>query len=447
MKRLRISFLLLAAAIVVITNFNPSIVFAIDDATYDFFAENDIIFYDPTDSAVPSTCYSGVGGNLSAPAPTALVGSTNQEKVWNYFIARGLTPIAAAGAMGNISHETSSFDPYAGESGDVSWSQSIENVGFGLIQWTNTGGAGANGRRGKVIQHLKDNGITGPSKENADKALLLELNWLWDGEYGKSTWQEQVNAESSVGGNPEIASYRKPYSDNRAPSQVGNGSTMVFHSLVERSNDTPDMLQGRINSAAKFLTQFGNQAIGCAAGGLIPGGITDYQQARGLLVEFIEYVKQKTGSSVPDVPATITPDQPLGTPGSNFDKMCDGVSCGQCTALSMWFTKYKTDYTTYGSGNGIDVVYKLMEIPANVAAGLKHGAEPQPYSIFSWKGSGVEGHTGVVLGVFEDGSILIMENNVNHRQLRVKKYTKQGWQELLLRGEYSFAYVGDKLKL
>ena len=438
-------FIFILTAIICFGAASP--VYAIDDATLDFYAENDIKFYDPLGSQEfgPAGCSPG-GGDLSAPAPTTLTGGTNQEKVWNYFIFRGLTPVAAAGAMGNIEQENGAFDPYAGENGDTTWNQSVERVGFGLIQWTNTGGAGAGGRRGKLIQYLKDNGVTSPSRDNIDRALLLQLNWLWDGEYGRMTWQEQLNAESTYEGNTAIASYNSNYSANRAPSQVGNGTAMLFHSLVERSNDTPNMLQERIDSAKKFFEQFGNTSTNCAAGALAQGGITDPMQARALLVEFIDYVRQRTGSSVPNVPANITIGQALGTPGQNFDKQCEGVSCGQCTALSMWFTRYKTEYTTYGGGNGIDVVSRLMDIQANKTAGLQHGSEPQPYSIFSWSGSGSAGHTGVVLGVFDDGAILIMENNIASHQLRVQKYSREQWQAKLLRGEYSFAYVGDKLK-
>jgi beta-N-acetylhexosaminidase len=195
----------------------------------------------------------GGSGDLSGSAPTSLTGSTNQEKTWNYFKSRGLTDVAAAGAMGNMEQEDSTFNPYLGEGGDTSWNQSVENKGFGLIQWTNTGGAGAKGRRGRIIQHLIDNGISTPDPAKVDDALLLELNWLWDGEYGKMTWQEPLNDETTVDGDPSVS-----FSANN----VGNGSAMLFHALVERSADDTTGKQQRIDSAKKFLDQFGGTGGG-----------------------------------------------------------------------------------------------------------------------------------------------------------------------------------------
>ncbi|NCU38889.1 hypothetical protein EOL96_07625, partial [Candidatus Saccharibacteria bacterium] len=59
------------------------------------FLENNIGTYG---NYAPPLCVTA--GDLTAPAPTSLTGETNAEKVWNYFIQRGLTPVAAAGAMG-----------------------------------------------------------------------------------------------------------------------------------------------------------------------------------------------------------------------------------------------------------------------------------------------------------------------------------------------------------
>jgi len=231
-------------------------------------------------NVISTTSATQSAGSLSAAAPTSLTGSNPEEKVWNYFIARGLTPVAAAGAMGNMAQEDASFDPYVGESGDTSWSQSVANVGFGLIQWTNTGGAGANGRRGKLIQYLENNGVTKPDRSPAgiDKALLLELNWLWDGEYGKNTWQDPVMAETTVDGD----------STKQSPlvtaDQKGNGSAMVFHAAVERSADGSKGLQERIDSAKDYLAKFGRLVgVSNCNGTVNLGGNGDIAKTAGLL--------------------------------------------------------------------------------------------------------------------------------------------------------------------
>lgn len=246
--------------------FSVSVVYT--DNTYaancdiNFYSNNDILFYNPC----ASTC-SVDGGFLNGPAPTRLIGSSNAEKTWNYFIERGLSPIAAAGAMGNIQHE-SGFNPWIGESGSTSIDPTDMGVGFGLIQWTNTDG-NANGRRAGVIRAMESAGINLSNinqndQSQTDTALLVQLNWLWDGEYGRMTWQEELNAETKIEGDTSIASFNSTYSSQRAASQVGNGATLLFHALVERSNDTPDRLQGRIDSAKEWFSKFSGDTTNCS---------------------------------------------------------------------------------------------------------------------------------------------------------------------------------------
>ena len=239
------------------------------EARADFYSQNDIQFIDPCESG--GACASGIG-TLTGPPPTSLRGEDNAEKTWNYFRDRGLSPIAAAGAMGNIEHE-SGFNPWIGESGSTSISPSTMGVGFGLIQWTNTDG-NANGRRAGIINAMQTAGINlGNINQNdqaqTDIALMTQLNWLWDGEYKEMTWQEPVNNETKIDGDTNIASYHPAYSSQRAESQVDNGTTLLFHALVERSGDTPSMLQERVDGAKAWLDKFSGGGPGgdCATGG------------------------------------------------------------------------------------------------------------------------------------------------------------------------------------
>ena len=83
----------------------------------------------------------------------ALTGSNNQEKIWNYFKAKGLTEIGIAGLMGNLQAESglnpknmqNSYESKLGFN-DETYTSSIDNgsytnfvqdqVGYGLAQWT-----------------------------------------------------------------------------------------------------------------------------------------------------------------------------------------------------------------------------------------------------------------------------------------------------------------------
>lgn len=340
----------------------------------EFYSDNDIPYFDICgDGGTGGVCAAG-SGSLTGPAPTQLVGESNPEKVWNYFIGRGLTPIAAAGAMGNMVQESAAFDPWAGEGGNRTINKGLINVGFGIIQWTNTGGD-SQGRRYQVMAHMEDNGLRldATDKSQNDKALLSELNWLWDGEYKAMTWQAGVNAEKKVEGDPS-----KSFQDNN----TGNGSTMMFHKLVERSGDQTSGKQERIDSAKDFLKKFGGSSEGCTSA---EGGLTEDQAKKFMM----NYGENKNNDSIKAMNAGS------GKPWTG----CPGGPMSNCVSFSAFFTNKFTNLD-YKGGDGKNVVPNLA------AAGAKTGTEPRLYAIFS-NGFGADaGHTGVILGI--KGNTLIV---------------------------------------
>ena len=82
-----------------------------------------------------------------------LTGKTNEEKIWNYFIGKGLSKAGAAGLMGNLFAESAlnpknlqnSFEKKL-EHTDDSYTAAVDNgtysnfvrdsAGYGLAQWT-----------------------------------------------------------------------------------------------------------------------------------------------------------------------------------------------------------------------------------------------------------------------------------------------------------------------
>jgi murein DD-endopeptidase MepM/ murein hydrolase activator NlpD len=82
--------------------------------------------------------------SIACGGSTMLVGSDNPEKVWHFLIGKGLTPIQAAGAMGNLQFE-GGFNPRRVEDG---WGFPKEmdtmppnkgpqgQPGYGIVQWT-----------------------------------------------------------------------------------------------------------------------------------------------------------------------------------------------------------------------------------------------------------------------------------------------------------------------
>jgi hypothetical protein len=370
----------------------PLNVFAVATANYDpsFYAQNDILLYNPTDVACSSSGGT-VSGSLTGANPTSLTGATNQAKTWGYFIARGLTPVAAAGAMGNIAQE-SNFSASAKEA--------RSNGGLGIIQWTAS-------RRTNLENAATKAGV---DLTNNDAALLFELNYLWDGEYNAMTWQKQVNAETTIEGNTAIASYNSKFSSQKAPSQAGNGSTMVFHSLVERSNDVPTdadkypgagVLTGRIDKARGFLQQFGGASTssGSCSTNVSSTGLT-FDQAVTLAKKIEDNWKANY----------------CGSGSIKAGMYCDWTT-GYCTAGPAWMavTTAPNPSKVPGIPNGVDVANRFITVDSGVyTAANPDGSNIQPFSIWSFgagSSSGEPGHTGTIVGVGTDGSIVTLEQN------------------------------------
>lgn len=94
-----------------------------------------------------------------------------------------------------------------------------------------------------------------------------------------------------------------------------------------------------------------------------------------------------------------------GCPGEFF---CPDDYINQCTAFTYYFnTKFITTGT--GRGNGEDVVGYLLSDHSDKYTQV-YSSNIQPFSIYSLDGN--YGHTGVILGVGSDGSIIVGEANV-----------------------------------
>jgi hypothetical protein len=128
-----------------------------------------------------------------------LSGNDNPEKIWNFFIQKGLSPQNAAGFLGNIQAE-SGFNPKLVEyafskkphlSDTLPPAQNkLGQPGYGLIQWTFPT------RRDKLQQKVD----TDPQKRIAgDISLQLELIWEeLNGGFKKSTLDPLRNAKTAT---------------------------------------------------------------------------------------------------------------------------------------------------------------------------------------------------------------------------------------------------------
>lgn len=131
-------------------------VFAFDEG---FYGTNDVIYFDPDAVAC-------------APpgSSTTLIGDSNEEKAWNFFIAKGLTPEQTAGIIGNLMQESGMIPD--NQENNKPW----PTGGWGIAQWTGS-------RRTDISKAVIGAGLPYTNEstpaDKIDPLLAFELDYLW----------------------------------------------------------------------------------------------------------------------------------------------------------------------------------------------------------------------------------------------------------------------------
>ncbi|UTX51585.1 hypothetical protein KI440_01365 [Candidatus Saccharibacteria bacterium TM7i] len=364
--RRRIHSLLLVLAAGVLVFANTSTAQALDTQ---FHSSNDILFYGEEGGLCGDS-----SGTSGGSAPTSLRGDSVPEKIWNYLIDRGMTPIAAAGIMGNMEAE-SAFNPWV-----------TNGIGaFGLVQWL---GGRANGVKAK----LSEAGITPAdyNDANIDKGIMVELEYLWSEGPPNiplpfSDIAAQLNREKEVGGDTSIdGSQWDSYKANE-----GNGSVLYFHAAIERSSN--EGIETRIQSGKTFMEQFGG------AGGSGSGGDCGSIGEGGMTIEQAEAL-MKWWVANRDVTVTKA-------------DYCNGIDKYQCFSFSSFVHHYILGaQCVNGGAYGADVIATGL-----ISQGWKKVTEDtiQPFTVTQHPNEGDGGgnpHTFVVLGI-QGGKIIVGEND------------------------------------
>ena len=207
----------------------------------DMFAENNILFYDPS---VGSNCSSGGSANIS--------GSEIKEKIWNGLISiGGFSEEQTAGIMGNMAHE-SGFSPARHETTFYNRRVNGENIniwtsnysyGIGLIQWSF-------GRRTRVLEYIK----------SYDASLLSYIDDDWQ-KYGKLSGDAFFEAApvEAVDGllTAQIQFLRQEIETNGTYKGFLDKTTVAdaakfFLEKIEVPADIPGQTPGRIQNAETF---------------------------------------------------------------------------------------------------------------------------------------------------------------------------------------------------
>lgn len=250
----------------------PLKAFAVDA---NFYAANDILFYNPDD------CSSNSGGGSADTGSDTATASANLELILNFLTGKGLSLAAASGIAGNMKHE-SGYDPTKIQGGAAASDNytPVDGVGFGLVQWTNGGG-----QKGLVRQAASE------GKKITDISVQLDYLWKSMNNKGYSAMMKRLNAIKST--------------STYGPASAPMASAILFHG---RTN----AIMGD-STIASVNPPRGYEASGDSAAKVISRG-TDAEKVYNKYKDTV-----KDGAGVAGVPA---PDTSANTSISN----CSGGS-------------------------------------------------------------------------------------------------------------------------
>lgn len=191
--------------------------------------------------AVTNGSTGGSSGGCVCSGSTNLVGAENAEKIYNFFIGKGLSPMQAAGFMGNLQAE-SGMNPKRVQNtrtpdGDSDTMKIDGRTGYGLAQWT------SQGRQQNLHNYAVQHGKT-------DGDLATQLDFLW---------QELTT------------SYVTIYNSLKQSSTLEDATFLIL-TQYERPANIEGNKPVRLRFALAILTKFGSQTTPSADGsGTITG--------------------------------------------------------------------------------------------------------------------------------------------------------------------------------
>ena len=243
LNKFRLAIIIIASAILIL----PSAHSYAADAPCDpeFYSYNNVLFYSMCETSCPAA---GSG---------SLVGNNFKEKIWNFFITKGLTPEQTAGVMGNASAE-SGFSPFRfqdGGDGDVfRYDGNIPGYrknAFGVFQWD--GGRrisedGNGGVLGTMMERYPEHrqyidkekyGNSAPAGEAvpqpaSDQVLLHELDYAW-----------KELEDRNQGGRSQL--------DGLKEQKTVVDAAFYFHKYFEISNDTIEQVAANRGKAGEAI--------------------------------------------------------------------------------------------------------------------------------------------------------------------------------------------------
>lgn len=224
------------------------------DCREDFYIEQHIADYSKcAEPPTPSCAIATEGGTTTGP----LVGSTNIEKAYNFFVSKGLQPYQAAGILGNLMKE-SGVNPLA---------VNPDSKAYGIAQWLGA-------RKTKLLAL------------NNYQTIEVQLNYLWSELTGPySGVLKQIKASTNVAdatyifltkfeipciaGSKQCDAEQKSRLEfsNKVLAQYGGGVSTGTGGTAPTSCTVPDTgVPGGAGSTSSRAGRYDDPSITCPAG-------------------------------------------------------------------------------------------------------------------------------------------------------------------------------------
>lgn len=298
-------------------------------ATDYFYSDQNILFYDK--NGAPIACSSG--------ASNSLIGNSNVEKAYLYFINKGFNSIQSAAIVGNLMQE-SGVNPDS--------SQGSGDNGQGIAQWS------INGRWVKVLAFAK-------IQNRNVRSLDLQLDFMW----------KEMNE-----------SYKATIDKLRAETAIP-GAVSTFEIGYEAAG-TPNMPR-RIAYAYDTLNKFGSAS---ATPGTAPTITPDTPCSTASGGSVVDIAKAEYAKGVKENPIGCDGGNPSikGDCGPEVNKYTDSTLEYWCADFVSWVYKQAGTPFTGGSSGGwriasVDSVTAWMKKNATYTPNGA-SAVPQPGDVY-----------------------------------------------------------------
>lgn len=332
----------------------------------------------------------------------------NAESVYKFVMKNvdGATSKGTAALLGNMQHE-SGFNPKIVQGGEdfkesLAKDASIGGYAIGLAQWDS-------GRRANLIKYA--------SKKNKKWSdINLQLDYLLNGDGSDSdTLKKLVSSKGDVKSNtesimtkweragatdslPQRQAEASKYYTKFSGKKTGKGSDSNIDDATDAASDNSDAGENSGCNTDSSSKNDGEIGASVKASGKSGKNLKTWKSKKDIPNKY------KKAISVPDFKESYLKGSPFAS---------SSALKGQCTELTYAYMSamYSGQQPTLGNGGDLHASYKLAgaKVTSNPTVGYGFSSFP-PYA---GSGDGATGHTGVVVGVLDNGKWISANYNLN----------------------------------